>query len=115
MSSSIYFITIDCKDPDRLATFWAAGLDYKRVFEDDVEVVIERHDEQGPAVLFIKVPDDKIVKNRIHFDLNPDNQEAEVARFESLGATRVDIVQKDEPWVVLADPEGNEFCILNPR
>ena len=115
MSSTIHMVTIDCKDPDRLATFWAEGLGYKRTFEDDVEVAIERQDEQGPALLFIKVPDDKVVKNRIHFDLNPDDQEAEVARFEALGARRVDIGQKDVYWVVMADPEGNEFCILKPR
>ena len=63
-------------------------------------------------ILFVKVPDEKVVKNRLHLDLRPDDQEAEVARFEQLGARRVDIGQGDQTWVVLADPEGNEFCIL---
>ena len=65
--------------------------------------------------MFLKVPDAKVVKNRLHLDLMPDDQNAEVARFEALGATRVDIGQgSDVSWVVLADPEGIEFCILRP-
>jgi hypothetical protein len=63
-------------------------------------------------VIFLKVPDDKVVKNRLHFDLRPDDQQAEVSRVLGLGATHVDIGQGDVTWVVLADPEGNEFCIL---
>jgi predicted enzyme related to lactoylglutathione lyase len=115
MSSSIYSVTVDCADPKRLAEFWAHLLDFKITFEDDVEVAIEREDEIGPALLFIRVPDAKHVKNRIHLDLNPDDQDAEVRRAKELGATEVDIGQRDVTWVVLADPEGNEFCILTPR
>ena len=64
-------------------------------------------------ILFIQVPEDKAVKNRLHLDLRPDDQAAEVARFEQLGARHVDVGQTPEhTWVVLADPEGNEFCIL---
>jgi hypothetical protein len=69
-------------------------------------------------LLFCKVPEGKTVKNRIHLDLRPDDQAAEVARFEGFGATRVDVGQEGNPdvtWVVLADPEGNEFCILRTR
>ncbi|MGZ6798077.1 MAG: VOC family protein, partial [Nocardioidaceae bacterium] len=59
-----------------------------------------------------KVPEQKAVKNRLHIDLRPQNQAAEVARLEALGATRVDIGQGETTWVVLADPDGNEFCVL---
>jgi predicted enzyme related to lactoylglutathione lyase len=115
MPTSIYTVTVDSADPKRLAEFWAALLDFKVTFEDDEEVAIEPHDEARPALSFFRVPDDKTVKNRIHFDLNPDDQAAEVERAKELGATEVDIGQKDVSWVVLADPEGNEFCILTPR
>ena len=115
MSSSIYTVTIDCAQPRRLADFWSALLDFKITFESEDEVAIERHDESGPALLFIKVPDSKKSKNRIHLDLNPDDRDAEVKRAKELGATEVDIGQHDVSWVVLADPEGNEFCILTPR
>jgi predicted enzyme related to lactoylglutathione lyase len=115
MPTSIYTVTVDSADPKRLSEFWAALLDFKVTFEDDEEVVIEPHDEARPALSFFRVPDDKTVKNRIHFDLNPDDQAAEVERAKELGATEVDIGQKDVSWVVLADPEGNEFCILTPR
>ena len=65
---------------------------------------------------FVTVPEAKTVKNRLHIDLNPDNQEAEVARLLGLGAKRVDVGQNDEvTWVVMADPEGNEFCVLTAR
>jgi predicted enzyme related to lactoylglutathione lyase len=115
VSTSIFTITIDCANPKLLATFWSELLDYKITFEEDDEVAIERSDEVRPAVLFIRVPDKKTVKNRIHLDLNPDDQDAEVRRAKALGASEVDIGQKDVSWVVLADPEGNEFCILTPR
>jgi hypothetical protein len=64
------------------------------------------------------VPDDKVVKNRLHLDLRPENQAAEVSRLESLGAKKIDIGQNkdsDKSWVVMADPEGNEFCVLRER
>ena len=71
--------------------------------------------EDGVAadILFLRVPEPKSVKNRLHLDLRPDDQAAEVARFEAMGARRVDVGQPDDvTWVVLADPEDNEFCIL---
>jgi predicted enzyme related to lactoylglutathione lyase len=110
-------ITIDCSDPEGLAQFWADALDFKITFraDDGGEVAVERDDESGPALLFIRVPDAKAVKNRIHFDLNPDDQAAEVERLKGLGATSVDIGQRNVNWVVMADPEGNEFCVLTPR
>jgi len=118
MTSELYTVTVDAADPRRLAEFWSELLGYKIVYDSPEEVAIEKPDESGPAVLFIKVPDVKAVKNRMHFDLNPEDQNAEVERALSLGATHVEIGQERDPdvtWKVLADPEGNEFCILTPR
>ena len=89
-------------------------------FEDPDQVVLEPpagspEDGVSPDMLFLRVPEAKQVKNRLHIDLRPEDQAQEVARAESLGARRVDIGQGDSvSWVVMADPEGNEFCILRP-
>jgi predicted enzyme related to lactoylglutathione lyase len=115
MGSSVHQVTIDSSDPSGLASFWEQVLDYRRTYEDGDMVEIEPRDGAGNALLFLKVPDSKKVKNRIHLDLKPTDQDAEVERVKSLGATEVDIGQGDVTWVVLADPEGNEFCILRPR
>jgi predicted enzyme related to lactoylglutathione lyase len=118
MTSQLYTVTLDAAEPRRLADFWSKMLDYKVVYDSAEEVAIEKADESGPAVLFVRVPDEKAGKNRMHFDLNPDDQAAEVERALSLGATHADIGQSRDPdvtWKVLADPEGNEFCILTPR
>ena len=70
----------------------------------------------APDILFVKVPDEKVTKNRVHLDLRPVDQRAEVDRLVALGARHVDIGQGDDvSWVVLGDPEGNEFCVLAPR
>jgi hypothetical protein len=116
----IQCLTIDCADPDKLGAFWSAALGLPSFKEPDGQVWIgpgEGHPHDGimPDLLFIKVPDEKVVKNRLHLDLRPDDQAAEVARLEGLGARRTDIGQDDVSWVVMADPEGNEFCILTPR
>jgi predicted enzyme related to lactoylglutathione lyase len=118
MTLRIQCVTIDAHDPDRLAAWWAEALGYRvKELEDEGETAIVPEDRgKDPAILFIKVPDDKVVKNRIHLDLTPDDQDAEVARLDAMGATRADIGQRgDESWVVLADPEGNELCVLRPR
>lgn len=116
MGSSVYSVTMDCADPGALARFWAEVLDYEVTFEEDgEEVVIEPKEGKGDALLFAKSPDEKVVKNRMHLDLNPTDQKAEVERVKALGAREVDIGQANVPWIVLADPEGNEFCILTPR
>jgi predicted enzyme related to lactoylglutathione lyase len=117
-------LCIDCHDPDLVATFWQAALGWRRTHTDltgdDPEIVLEPPEgspEDGvvPDLLFGKVPETKTVKNRLHLDLRPVDQAAEVARLEGLGARRVDIGQGESPWVVLADPEGNEFCVLRAR
>ncbi|MBA3292114.1 MAG: VOC family protein [Actinobacteria bacterium] len=118
MTSRINTITIDAADPRVLANFWSKLLDYRVTYDSSDQVIIEAHDEAGPAVLFIETPDTKRGKNRVHLDLNPDDQQAEVERALGLGARAVDIGQDagpDATWKVLADPEGNEFCILTPR
>jgi predicted enzyme related to lactoylglutathione lyase len=109
-------ITIDSRDPKRLAEFWSQALGYKAAYEEGDDVAIEKpDDEHAAAILFQVVPEQKVVKNRVHFDLAPDDQAAEVQRLKKLGAKEVDIGQRDVSWVVMADPEGNEFCVLTAR
>ena len=118
MSIRIQCLTIDSHDPKKLAEFWAEVLGWRLTYEDEEEVVIEPLEgspeaDVCPDLLFIKVDDQKTVKNRLHLDLRPTDQESEIQRVTSLGARNVDIGQEgDETWTVLADPEGNEFCIL---
>ncbi|HZO66036.1 MAG TPA: VOC family protein [Kribbellaceae bacterium] len=120
MTIRVQCISIDSHDPDAQATFWAEVLGWRRTYEDADEIALEPPEgspEDGvvPDILFLRVPDDKKVKNRLHLDLRPDDQEAEVARIEALGGKRVYVGQSDDvSWVVLADPEGNEFCVLRP-
>jgi predicted enzyme related to lactoylglutathione lyase len=119
MSLRIQCVVVDAADPDRLATFWAQALGWRRTYENEHEVVLEPpagspEDGVSPDLLFIKVPDARVTKNRLHLDLRPTDQAAEVARLEGLGARPADIGQGEPGWVVLADPEGNEFCVLRP-
>ena len=80
--------------------------------DDDGDLRLHPPPGAGPDWIFLAVPDEKVVKNRIHLDFRPDDQQAEVDRLLGLGARHVDIGQGTPSWVVLADPEGNEFCIL---
>jgi len=125
MPLTVQCLTIDSADPQGLAAFWSAALGLPiggvGTGECEGEVWIgpgEGHPHDGimPDLLFIRVPENKAGKNRLHLDLRPDDdQEAEVTRLEALGATRADIGQGDVSWVVMRDPEGNEFCVLAPR
>ena len=115
MGSRWVQVVVDAEDPARLARWWAEALGYQIVNEEPDEVEIRRTPESVPGLLFITVPDAKKVKNRLHLDLRPDDQEAEVERLVDMGARPVDIGQHDVSWVVLADPEGNEFCVLSAR
>ena len=124
MSLRIQCITVDAHNPKALAEFWAEVLGWSlNQAGDDVGWWIEREigDPQKtnfPDILFLKVPDSKEVKNRLHLDLRPDNQKEEIMRLEKLGAKRIEIGQSRDPdttWVVMADPEGNEFCVLRER
>jgi predicted enzyme related to lactoylglutathione lyase len=118
MASKLYHVSVDAEDPPRLARFWAEVLGYRVLFEDNEETVIGAAPDIYPGLCFLAVPTPapKTGKNRLHIDLAPDDHEAEVARILALGATRVDIGQgPDVSWSVLADPEGNEFCVLQPK
>ena len=119
MSIRIATLTVDCAQPASIARWWAEALGWHVRYEGDDEVIIEPAGEPHPGdcavpcLLFIKVPDAKVVKNRLHLDLRPDDRDAEVARLEALGAKRVDIGQgPDVTWAVMTDPAGNEFCVL---
>ena len=113
-------LRIDAHDPRRLAAFWEGVLGWRRTYETGTQVVLRPpagsgEDGHAPDLFFLSVPEPKTVKNRLHIDLRPDDQDAEVARLEALGARRVEVGQGADPsttWVVLADPEGNEFCVL---
>jgi catechol 2,3-dioxygenase-like lactoylglutathione lyase family enzyme len=105
-------ICIDAADATALGQWWSKVLGWTQDVDDDGDVVLHAPAGAGPNWLFVGVPDDKVVKNRIHFDFVPEDQQAEVDRLIGLGARHVDIGQGEQDWVVLADPEGNEFCIL---
>ena len=119
MGSRFTELIVDCADPRRLADFWAAVLGWQRTgaYDDADAVEIGGPPGSGPTLLFLQVPEPKTVKNRLHIDVNPVgcDQEQEVARLLALGARRVDIGQGEQDWVVLADLEGNEFCVLRTR
>jgi catechol 2,3-dioxygenase-like lactoylglutathione lyase family enzyme len=123
MPTRLVHIVVDSADPSRLAAFWAAALGWDLVADEpDVpEIMPPGFSYPGPAALplvFVPVSDPKLTKNRIHLDLattSAEHQAAEVDRLLGLGATRADIGQGTVPWEVLADPEGNEFCVLDAR
>ncbi|GGP41116.1 VOC family protein [Saccharothrix coeruleofusca] len=109
-------VVLDAADPRGLAAFWAeaTGMPVVRAHEEFASL----RPTSGPYLELVKVPDAKTVKNRVHLDVAPHadgRTEDEVRRLEALGARRVDLGQGDVPWVVLADIEGNEFCVLTPR
>lgn len=126
MVSKFTELAIDCADPQVLARFWCSVLGYE-VQDDDGGVVTigsptvpEGKNRPGPVpptLTFARVPEGKTVKNRLHLDVNPTDREQpeEVLRLLDLGARHVDVSQGDQSWVVLADPEGNEFCVLATR
>jgi catechol 2,3-dioxygenase-like lactoylglutathione lyase family enzyme len=110
-------IVVDCADAEVLAEFWCGVLGWEVVDRDEGDVEIGGPGGM-PTILFQPVPEPKTVKDRIHLDVNPTDrdQAEEVERIIALGARPVDVGQgDDESWVVLADPEGNEFCVLRTR
>lgn len=115
MTSRIGDLIIDCADPELLARFWSAALGYRVFARDDTGVAI-RGATVSPDILFIRVPEAKAGKNRLHFDVCPvdGGQDDELARLLALGARRSPIVASGS-WVVLEDPEGNEFCLMSKR
>ncbi len=126
MPTRLVHLVIDAAEPGRLARFWAAALSWQIAKEaaDEVAVVVvapsgfSYPDPAALPLVFVPVPEAKTVKNRVHLDLATESeahQAAEVERLLALGAVPADIGQGDVPWTVLADPEGNEFCVLDPR
>ena len=119
MGLRIETVTVDAVDPELLAAFWCAALDWVQRQDEDGDIWVEPgegHPEfnRSRPLLIMRVPEHKAGKNRLHLDLTPDDHEREVERLEALGATRPSIGQTGtESWVVLADPEGNEFCVLD--
>ena len=111
-------IVVHCTDPQALAPFWSAATGWEVIASDERSSTLRRPDGRGTHIELLRSPAAKTVKNRLHFDVAPgagDDQEAEVARLVALGARRIDIGQADVSWVVLADPQGNELCVLTPR
>jgi hypothetical protein len=143
MTSRLVAVCFDANDPLRLARFWAEALRWKVDEEADDVIGLVPTDDTRFRVEFAAVPERKVGKNRIHLDLtttslddqketverlvelgarhidiappNDVDQQAEVERLVSLGATRIDIGQGEVDWVVMADPDDNEFCVLSPR
>lgn len=117
MGLSIECVLIDCIDLDRMTAFWCRALDLEHVWTGPSGGhLLAASDGSDRRLALMPATTDKVAKNRIHLDLRPDGDQAtEVRRLEELGARRIDIGQVDVPWVVMADPEGNEFCVLRPR
>lgn len=112
-------LSIDCAQPRALAMWWGEALGWQVIEDPDLEddeVGIEPTDRSAPGLLFLRVLEPKSLKNRLHLDVRPPNgsdQQTELARLLAMGARRADVGQgADVPWVVLTDPEGNEFCLL---
>jgi catechol 2,3-dioxygenase-like lactoylglutathione lyase family enzyme len=120
VASRISEICVNCADPDTMAAFWSAALGYPEIDRDETGVAIVGAPNR-PSLLFVRTDDvggpPKAGPNRLHLDLSPTDcdQDDEVRRLEGLGARRIDIGQGRPSWVVLADPEGNEFCVLRRR
>ncbi|GAA1237853.1 hypothetical protein GCM10009633_08600 [Janibacter melonis] len=133
MTLAWYTLVVDATDIASLSRWWAQTLDWHVVYEDEHEVAISADPEeeecpvedldawlaQRPSLVFVPVPEAKTVKNRLHIDLAPhlsQDRDAEIAALVERGATQVDVGQTgDVTWTVLADPEGNEFCVLSRR
>ncbi len=118
MGVSLHHIVIDAHDLAALARFWAQVLDWRILSEREREVVIGPDVTAAVGICFMPATDGKIVKNRLHLDLAPNSadRDAEIERILALGARRADVGQTGrESWTVLADPEGNEFCVLRPK
>ena len=120
MVSRFTELCVDSANPRQLAAFWAEVLGWRINDEDDADDEIELVDPDGgkPTLLFVRVPEGKTVKNRLHIDVSARDREQaeEVERLQGLGARLADVGQGDDvTWVVMADPEGNEFCVLRSR
>jgi len=108
-------IVVAAANPAALGQWWCEALRWVVVDDDPPVFEIQPQRDQLPGIMFLAVDGPKQETNRLHIDLRPDDQAVEVERLLALGASRVDVGQGDVSWVVLADPEGNEFCVLQSR
>jgi predicted enzyme related to lactoylglutathione lyase len=110
-----YVVTLDCADPERLAPFWAEALHYRANPYHQPYLTLTDPAGKSPELILQKVPEPKTLKNRMHLDLFGPNMEAEARRMESIGARRISKTpftgSTGDRWIVMADPEGNEFCV----
>jgi len=118
MPVRLHHIVIDAHDLPTLARFWTQALGWKVLSEREREIIIGTDENAPVGICFMPVTDQKIVKNRVHLDITTEAQDRdqEIDRLLGLGAQRADIGQTGkESWTVLADPEGNEFCVIRPK
>ena len=118
MALALHHVVIDAHDLPGLARFWTQVLGWQVLSEREREVVIGPHEDAPVGICFMPTTTTKVVKNRLHLDLTTgaDDRDAEIERLRALGATPVDVGQTGaESWIVLADPEGNEFCVVLPQ
>lgn len=109
-------LVLDCRDPEALATFWVGALGYENVGAAGNYVVLMPEDRPGPKLVLQKVPEAKVAKNRMHFDVETPDIETTAARLEAAGGTRITSEVQSEHgshWILMADPEGNEFCVCD--
>ena len=113
MAAFIKYISIDCADPRRLSAFWSDVTGYRQIIEGDDFCALEAPDKRGVRSLFFwKVPEAKVVKNRLHLDLATKDPASEIEKLVTLGAQKVEYREGNgASWTVMLDPEGNEFCI----
>ena len=105
-------LVLDCADSAKLAEFWAEALGFRNVWAEANYVLLVDPNNIEPRLLLQQVDEPKAGKNRLHFDLHPCDVDAEVASLEALGATRGERIEEHGTyWVVMTDPEGNEFCV----
>jgi predicted enzyme related to lactoylglutathione lyase len=118
MPVTLHHVVVDTRDLPGLARFWSQALSWKILSEREREIVIGPDEHAPVGMCFMPVSDPKTVKNRLHLDLTTEagDRDAEIERLLALGASRVDVGQTgEESWTVLADPEGNEFCVIRPK
>ncbi|GAA4219490.1 VOC family protein [Actinocatenispora rupis] len=111
-------VVVDCADPRRMTDFWSRATDWTVHEVSDRDAALRSSAGVGPYLEFLRTPEVKSGWNRVHLDVRPypgDDMGAETARLRALGATVIDLGPVEVPWTVLADPEGNEFCLLTPR
>jgi hypothetical protein len=111
-------VVVDCADPRAMARFWDGAIGWTVHEVSDELARLRCAEGVGPYLEFLRTPGAANGRHRVHLDLLPydgDDQAAEAARLRGLGATDADVGQGDVPWMCLADPEGNDFCVLAPR